>query len=71
MHHLLANGFFEKAMLAVKSNVRADKLRRALEHAKGAADLYKDEGSQPGFEQCKATTVLIREVNEALASLKR
>lgn len=71
VHHLLANDFYEEAKLIVNSKDRADKLRRALEHAKAAADIYKDEHGQPGFEQCKATNVLIFETNKMLTSLTK
>ena len=69
MHHLLANDFYQAGIVSQDQNEKKDKLGRALEHARNARDLYKDDNGEPGFVQCKGTVPLIREAEDLLASL--
>jgi hypothetical protein len=66
VNHLLANDLFEEAKLTVDPKTKADKFRRAIEHAKAAINLYRDPIQNEGFVQCKPTTVLIAEAKAAL-----
>lgn len=70
VHHLLANDRYEEAMVSTDVRAKGDKLRRAREHAEAAAELYRDERGQPGFDQCRPTTVLIEDTKRELAALK-
>jgi hypothetical protein len=70
VHHLLANDRYEEAMASPDVTAKGDKLRRALEHAEAAAELYKDERDRPGFGECRPTTVLIEDAKRELAALK-
>lgn len=70
IHHLLANDRYEEAMASTDVRAKGDKLRRALEQAEAAAELYKDERDHPGFDQCRPTTVLIEDAKRELAALK-
>ena len=61
INHLLANDLYEEAKLSADPDIKADKIRRAIEHAKTAISLYRDPSQNEGFVQCTPTTALIRE----------
>ena len=55
IHHLLANDFYSQASRAVDSDIRREKLQRALDHARKAQSLYPPSG----FDQCVPTKVIV------------
>lgn len=65
VHHLLANDFYEQAIVSTVPQERATRLTRAADHAKEARKYRRPEGGE-GFDQCTDTIALQDKIGEAM-----
>lgn len=65
INHLLANDFYEEALVVTDPRDRKAKLESAKNHAKAARDYYPPKG----FEQCTDTIALQSRIDEMLEAL--
>lgn len=63
---LLANDFYQEALLQTDRSTQVDLLNRAHDDAKQALDLYVDEHGKHGFSQCIPTELLLSKIQELL-----
>jgi hypothetical protein len=68
VNHLLANDLYQEALAASDSETRLAKLDRARNYAEAALK-FQPAGQAPGFAQCLETKVLIKKIDQNLASV--
>ena len=70
IHHLLANDFYQEALVSADQLDRADKLERAKKHTQKALRYRSPEGID-GFVQCIATGVLEQKILDQLETMHK
>jgi hypothetical protein len=65
IYHLLANDFYQAALVEPNAIVRKEQYRKAYDFAVKATMYHAPEGGE-GFSQCVGTTALIKILNEKL-----
>ncbi len=69
INHLLANDLYQEALAASDSESRLAKLDRARNYAEAALE-YHPPGQAAGFAQCLDTKVLIKKIDQNIASVR-
>lgn len=70
INHLLANDFYDEALLTKDSKNRQQKLEMAISFAETAEKLYQNSEGVKGFSQCTATTDLIHLAKNKLGATR-